>query len=192
MNALWYVSRGTGVIALVLLTLVVVLGVLTRNGRPIPGVPRFVTLGLHRNASLLALFLVVIHVATIISDSYAKVGWLDAVVPFLSDFRSLWIGLGTISLELFVAVIGTSLVRGLLGRRTWRFVHWLVYAAWPIALAHGLGSGRDAGRPWMLAMSALCIASASVAIGYRIERARHRPELVEIAHPARHLEVGVR
>jgi sulfoxide reductase heme-binding subunit YedZ len=192
LNALWYVSLGTGVIALVLLTLVVVLGVLTRNGHPIPGVPRFVALGLHRNASLLALFLVVIHVATIVSDSFAKVGWIDAVIPFVSDFRPLWIGLGTISLELFVAVIGTSLVRGLLGLRTWRIVHWLVYVSWPIAVAHGLGSGRDVGQPWMVAITVLCIGSALIAVGLRVGQSLRRPKLLEIAQPVGHLKVGVR
>lgn len=168
MNALWYISRGTGVVALLLLTFVVVLGVLTRQGRSLPGVPRFVVMGMHRNAALLALLLLVIHVATIVSDSYARVGWLDTVVPFVSDFRPLWIGLGTIALELLIAVIATSLIRGLLGRRTWRLVHWLVYAAWPISLAHGLGSGRDVGQVWMIALTVGCIATACAAVGYRL------------------------
>jgi sulfoxide reductase heme-binding subunit YedZ len=170
MTALWYISRGTGAVALLLITFVVVLGVLTRQGRPLPGIPRFVVMGMHRNASLLALFLLVIHVATIVSDSYAKVGWIDAVVPFVSDFRPLWVGLGTIGLELLIAVIATSLVRGLLGRRTWKLVHWLVYAAWPISLAHGLGSGRDVGQVWMIAITALCIATAVGAVGYRLSK----------------------
>ena len=179
MNALWYVSRGTGVFALLLLllTFVVVLGVLTRQGRPLPGVPRFVVMGMHRNVSLLALFLLVIHVTTVVSDSYAKVGWADTVVPFLSNFRPLWIGLGTIAMELFVAVIATSLVRGLLGRRTWKLVHGLVYLAWPVSLAHGLGSGHDVGQGWMVAVTVLCIATAVMAAGYRLSTGFGRMEV---------------
>jgi methionine sulfoxide reductase heme-binding subunit len=169
-TTLWYVSRGTGVVALLLVTFTVVLGVLTRQGQPLPGVPRFVVMVMHRNASLLALFLLVIHVVTIVSDSYAKVGWIDTVVPFASDFRTLWVGLGTIALELLVAVIAASLVRGLLGRRTWKLVHWLVYAAWPACLAHGLGSGRDIGQPWMVVITVLCLSAAVGAVGYRLSK----------------------
>jgi len=167
-NALWYASRGTGVVALLVLTLVVVLGVLAHQGKPFPGTPQFVVTGLHRNASLLAMFLLVIHIVTIVFDTYAKVGWIDVVIPFRSDFEPFWMGVGTLSAELFAAVVATSLLRGMLGRRTWRAVHLLSYAAWPMALGHTLGTGTDAAARWMLLLSAACIAVAVASVVYRL------------------------
>lgn len=167
-STLWYISRGTGLVSLMLLTLVVVLGVLTRGGRPLPGLPRFAVAGLHRNAALLALMFLVIHVVTIVSDVYARVGWLDVFVPFVSNFRALWVGLGTIGFELFIAVIVTSMLRPWIGLRMWRAVHWAVYAAWPIGIAHAFGSGRDIGKSWMIAITALCIATVVGAVAWRI------------------------
>jgi sulfoxide reductase heme-binding subunit YedZ len=179
-STLWYISRGTGLVSLMLLTLVVVLGVLTRGGRPMPGLPRFAVAGLHRNAALLALTFLVIHVVTIVSDVYANVGWLDVVVPFVSNFRPVWVGLGTIALELFVAVIATSMLRPWIGLRTWRLTHWAVYAAWPIGMAHGFGTGRDVGKVWMIAITAMCIATVVGAVGWRIvDAAKQRRELLD-------------
>jgi sulfoxide reductase heme-binding subunit YedZ len=176
-STLWYISRGTGLVSLMLLTLVVVLGVLTRGGRPLPGLPRFAVAGLHRNAALLALTFLVIHVVTIVSDVYARVGWLDVFVPFISNFRALWVGLGTIGFELFIAVIATSMLRPWIGLRTWRAVHWAVYAAWPIGIAHAFGTGRDIGKSWMIAITALCIATVVGAVAWRIaDAARGRSD----------------
>lgn len=170
-TALWYISRGTGVVALLLLTVVVVLGVLTRGGRTLPGLPRFAVAELHRNSALLAVTFLAIHVVTIVSDSYARVGWIDVVVPFGAHFRPLWVGLGTVAVELFVAVIATSMLRTVVGLRLWRATHWAVYAAWPIGLAHGLGAGRDVGQPWMVAITIACIGTVLVAAGWRASEA---------------------
>lgn len=161
-KALWYLSRGTGLTALVLLTFVLALGVLTRRSRPLPGLPRFVTAGLHRNTSLLALVLLVVHVATAVLDPYALTGVVGVVVPFTGGYRPLWVGLGTLAFDLMLALTATSLLRGRLSDRAWRAVHWTAYACWPLALAHGLGSGTDAGRPWSLTVTGLC---ALIAIG---------------------------
>ncbi len=176
-STLWYVSRGTGVVSLLLLTSVVVLGILTRAGRPLPGLLKFGVAALHRNVSLLALMFLMVHVVTIVSDSYAKVGWLDVVVPFASDFRPLWIGMGTVALELFGAVIATSLVRRRIGHRVWRLVHWSVYASWPVGLSHGLGSGRDVGQVWMVATTVACVAGVAIAVAWRVATSSvHTPQ----------------
>src|SRR5215469_3697409 len=54
---LWYMTRATGLVALVLLTAGMCAGLLTSVRFEAPSWPRFVTLGLHRNLSLLALAL---------------------------------------------------------------------------------------------------------------------------------------
>ena len=83
---------------------------------------------------------------------------LDAVVPFASAYRPLWLGLGAIAIDLLIALVVTSLVRARLGLRAWRGVHWCRYACWPVALLHGLGTGTDARTPWMQALTAVCVA----------------------------------
>lgn len=167
-KALWYLSRGTGLTSLALLTLVLVLGVLTRSARPLPGLPRFVTSGLHRNAALLAVALLAVHVLTAVLDPYAMTGFVGIVVPFSGDYRPLFVGLGTLALDVLLALTATSLLRGHLPDRVWRAVHWAAYACWPLALVHGLGSGTDAGRTWSLVLTAGCLAAAGAAVTWRV------------------------
>jgi methionine sulfoxide reductase heme-binding subunit len=167
-HALWYAGRGTGLISLVLLTVVVALGIATRSGRPLPGLPRFAIVTVHRNASLLAVALLVIHIGSLLFDPYARLRALDAVLPFDADYRPLWTGLGAVAFDLLLALIVTSLVRHRLGRRRWRAIHLLAYAAWPTALLHGLKAGTDAGQTWFLIIALLCLAVVAAAIGWRL------------------------
>src|ERR1700761_6219679 len=140
-KALWYLTRGTGLMALLLLTASVALGIVETNEWRSPAWPRFVPAGLHRNLSLLSVAFVAVHVATTVVDGFAPIGWLDAVVPFRSPYRPLWLGLGAVGTDLLLAVVATSLVRLRLGYRAWRAVHWAAYGCWPIALVHALGTG---------------------------------------------------
>ena len=122
-TALWYASRATGVVCLLLMTAVVLLGILvTRQGR-LPGLPRFAVTGLHRNLSLLAVLFLVVHVVTAILDPFVTIGWVATVVPLASPYRPVWIGLGAVALDLMAALVLTSLARARIGRRAWRAVH---------------------------------------------------------------------
>ncbi|HEX3425435.1 MAG TPA: ferric reductase-like transmembrane domain-containing protein [Acidimicrobiales bacterium] len=171
-KALWYLTRGTGLVALVLLTGSVLLGILEVGGWARPTWPRFVTAGLHRNVSLLATAFVVVHIATAVLDSYAPIGWLDAVLPFHSPYRPLWLGLGAVAFDLLLAVIITSLVRRRLGYPAWKAVHWASYACWPIALIHGLGTGTDTSTSWVLAISLGCLGAVVAAVWWRLWQSR--------------------
>jgi sulfoxide reductase heme-binding subunit YedZ len=166
--ALWYLTRGSGIVTLVLLTATVVLGLTTSARWATPWWPRFVTEGLHRNLSLLVLVFLALHVLTTVVDGYAPIRWLDAVVPFGSAYKPVWLGLGAVALDLLVAVAVTSLVRARLGHRTWRAVHWLAYACWPVALLHGLAIGSDTRQAWMLAVDAIAAGSALAALWWRL------------------------
>ena len=163
--ALWYLTRGSGAVTLVLLTATVVLGIANSARWATAGWPRFVTEGLHRNLSLLAVGFLALHVVTTVVDGYVPIRWLDAVVPFRSAYRPLWLGLGAVALDLLAAVLVTSLLRARLGHRAWRAVHWLAYGCWPVAFAHGLGTGSDPGRAWMLAVD-VAAAGAVLAAGW--------------------------
>ncbi len=167
-SALWYLSRATGVVSLGLLTLVVLLGVLTVGGVPLPGLPRFAVSGLHRNASLLALAFLGIHITTSVLDPYASIKVVDAVVPFASSYRPLWLGLGAIAFDLLLAVIVTSFLRLRIGRRWFRAVHLATYLAWPVALVHGLGTGSDTKQGWMLLFTVLAVVAVVSAVLWRL------------------------
>ncbi|MGH2916180.1 MAG: ferric reductase-like transmembrane domain-containing protein [Solirubrobacteraceae bacterium] len=160
----WFVTRASGAVALVLLTAAVVIGIAAIGRLRAPGVPRFMVDGIHRTTSLLAVVFVVVHVVTSVLDSFVSISLVAAVIPFGSGYRPLWLGLGAVSFDLLLAVSATSLLRARLGRDIWRAVHWLAYAAWPVAILHGFGTGSDARHTWMLAIDVACIAATLAAI----------------------------
>jgi methionine sulfoxide reductase heme-binding subunit len=171
-QVLWYLTRGSGVVALLLLTATTVLGVLSANRWRSPRWPRFAVAGLHRNLTLLALVFIGTHVGTTIADGYAPVGVKDVFVPFLSRYRPIWLGLGALTLDLLLAITVTSLLRRHIGYRTWRALHWASYATWPLALAHGFGSGSDARFGWMALLAFGCLTLVLVAVAARLLRSR--------------------
>jgi hypothetical protein len=167
-SAYWYLTRGTGTIALILLTLSVAFGVANIRRLRTPNVPRFVFDAVHRNVSLLAVAFVSVHILTSVLDSFAPINLIDAVVPFFSAYRPVWLGLGAVAFDLLLAVAITSMLRQRFGYRTWRAVHWAAYASWPIALVHGLGTGSDTKKAWMLAIVAGCLVVVLVAVVSRV------------------------
>lgn len=167
-ETLWYAGRATGAVCLVLFTVVVLLGIAVRLRARIPGLPRFGTVSLHRALSLSATAFLVLHIAFAVIDSYVDITVLDVLVPFVSDYQPLWLGLGTVALDLMLAVLVTSLLRERIGHRTWRAVHWLAYASWPIALIHGVGIGTDTGTDWMTWLTITCVAAVLTAGGIRL------------------------
>jgi len=167
-NALWYTARSTGVISLLLLTVVVVLGIGTRAGRPVFGLPRFAVSLVHRDASLIATVLIAVHVTTLLADPFAQLKLVDILVPFDGAYRPAWVGLGTTALDLLLAIVVTSLLRRRLGARTFRVVHWLAYAMWPVAWLHGIGSGTDRGSSWYLALAVAAAAAVVAAVAWRL------------------------
>lgn len=167
-TALWYLTRGTGIVALVLLTAVMVLGVLATMAWTSERWPRFVSQAVHRNLSLFCLVLIGVHIATTVADGFAPVGFLDAFIPFRSPYRPIWLGLGALSFDILIVVGITSGLRHRIGYRAWRGIHWMAYASWPVAVLHGLGSGTDAARGPVLLVNALCIAAVLGAVGWRL------------------------
>jgi methionine sulfoxide reductase heme-binding subunit len=167
-SAYWYVTRATGTVALILLTLAVVLGVIDVQQFSTTRVPRFVVDGLHRTASLLAVMFVLVHILTSALDSFASIPLIDAIVPFAGTYRPFWVGLGAVSSDLLLAILITSLARRRIGYRAWRFTHWLAYASWPIALLHGLGTGSDIKSTWMLPLTGGCVIVVLIAVWSRV------------------------
>jgi sulfoxide reductase heme-binding subunit YedZ len=165
---LWYATRATGLVSLLLLTASVLLGLLTAGRFATDRWPRFLTQGLHRNVSLLVLVFLAIHVATNVIDTFVSIPVTAVFIPFAGSYKQPWLALGTIACDLLVALVATSLARNRLGHRSWRRVHWLAYACWPVALAHGLGIGTDRRTAVVLVLTVACIASVLAAATWRL------------------------
>ena len=184
---LWYLTRGTGVVTLVLFTLTVVLGIANFKRVQTSRVPRFVIDGLHRNAALLAVAFLSIHILTTLLDHYVPIRLIDVAVPFGAAYKPLWLGLGAIAFDLLMAVALTSALRQRLGYRAWRGVHWLAYAAWPVALIHGLGMGTDRHAHWMLVLTGTCVLVVGFAVLARLGQPRGKSPAPPDADPRERL-----
>jgi sulfoxide reductase heme-binding subunit YedZ len=171
-SPLWYLARGSGAVSLVLLTLSVVLGItgVVRQRPRSPRLPRFLVDGLHRNVSLLVVAFLVGHILMSVLDPFAHIRYLDAVIPFVSSYRPIWLGLGAAAFDLLLALTVTSLLRRRLGLRAWRAIHWAAYACWPLAVVHGLATGTDARVTWFEALTVACVLAVVGAIGVRLRR----------------------
>ncbi|MBA8991487.1 putative ferric reductase [Curtobacterium pusillum] len=182
-TALWVIGRGTGVAAVLLLTLTVLLGIVTRGGRPLPGLPRFAVQLVHRDVALTSTVLVVVHVASLLLDTEAELRLVDTVVPFAGSHRWFSLGLGTLAVDLLVVLVVTALLRRAIGPRAFRAVHWAAYAMWPVAMAHAIGTGTDGTSAWFLVIAGVCAAAVLGAVVWRCtasvtEFRSARPEVV--------------
>lgn len=179
MNELfWYLSRGTGVIALLALSAALALGILARSGRDVVGWGRFGANEVHRTTSGTATALVAVHVLTLLLDTESGVSLLHALVPFTGSYEPFGVGLGVLALDVLVLLGVTGVLRHRIGPRAFRAVHWSAYALWPLAVGHFLVSGSDAGAWW--AVTALVASGTTVlaAVAWRLTESfsvRSRP-----------------
>ncbi len=178
-EALWALGRGTGVVALIMFTITLVLGIVSRSGRSVGGLGRFGVAEVHRTAALTGVGLIAVHLGSLLFDPYAQLRLVDFVLPFAGSYRPLWLGLGTVAVDLLLVVTAVSLLRKWVGPRVFKAVHWLTYALWPIALLHALGNGTDAGTAWMDGVAIACSVAVGSAVAWRLtpsyaERGRAR------------------
>ena len=166
-SALWYLSRATGVVSVVLLTAVVVLGVVTAGRRSPHGTHATVVMALHRWLSLGMSAFLVAHILTAILDGYVDISLVAALVPFTSGYETLWVGIGTLAVDLLLAVVATSLLRSRISEGAWRFVHWFAYAMWPLAVLHGVMMG-SADAPLLRYTTLACGVVGILATGWRV------------------------
>jgi len=165
---LWFANRGTGFVLLVLLTLSSMLGVLSTARMSTRLWPRMLSQGLHRNVSMLAVTFLAVHVTTAVLDTFVDIRWWHVLVPFSGSYMPLWLGLGSVSFDLLIAITLTSLLRHRMSHRPWRTIHVMAYAAWGLGLLHGLGMGTDASSAWGTALNYGCICVVLVAVVARV------------------------
>ena len=143
MNPLWLATRATGEISLVLFTAVTIMGIAVTKGWASSRWPESVVTLLHRNISLLSVVFLGVHIGTTVIDGYVPIGWLDVLIPFQTTYRTLWVGFGTLAVDLMIAIIVTSLLRRRIPPTLWKGIHWTAYLMWAFAVVHGLGTGTD-------------------------------------------------
>jgi sulfoxide reductase heme-binding subunit YedZ len=188
---LWYATRASGIVALLLLTVTMLLGLTTTTRARARNWPGFAQQEIHRRLSMIAMVFVGIHVLTSVLDTFVSISWVATVVPFTASYNPFWTGIGTVSLDLMVAVFVSSLLRSRMKPGTWRGLHWLAYACWPVALAHTFGMGTDAGESWVIGLGILCALSVGVALWWRLRTTAHQRQLGAVATvpggPRKHL-----
>jgi sulfoxide reductase heme-binding subunit YedZ len=178
-EALWYAERASGIVAYVLLTLLVVLGLTLSSRARSRSWPAFTIEDVHRFVGILAGVFIAVHVSVLAIDSFLPFSLTQILVPFTASYRPLATGLGTVAVELLLAVAVANALRRRIGNRTWRAVHYLGFAVWGTATAHGLLAGSDRRDAWLLAVYVTAVAAVLAGLLYRT--VVPRPRLVSAA-----------
>jgi methionine sulfoxide reductase heme-binding subunit len=183
-HAWWLASRSAGVVAFLLLTASVVLG-LAMALRVLPPRARPALVAGHERIAVAALAAVAAHGILLLGDPWLHPGLAGLLVPFAMSYRSFWTGLGVCGGYLAAALSLTYYARRRIGARRWRRAHRLIPIAWALAAAHVLGAGTDAGQAWLLAPLALGVGLVAVIVAYRVAGGRHArwPAVRMAAHP---------
>jgi methionine sulfoxide reductase heme-binding subunit len=150
--AWWLASRASGIVALVLIALSVAIGLaMAAKAFRKPGLPR-ILIAIHEHAALAALVAIAVHGITLLGDSFLNPGPVGIAVPFVIDHARVFTGLGIIGGYL-AAILGlTFYIRRRIGTRRWRNLHRLTPLVYVLGVTHAVGSGSDAGEPWMIAL----------------------------------------
>ena len=173
-EALWYAERASGIVAYVLLTLLVVLGLTLSSRARSRSWPAFAVEDVHRFVGILAGVFIAVHVSVLAIDSFLPFRVRQILVPFTASYRPLATGLGTVALELLVAVAITNALRRRISHRTWRAVHFLGFAVWAAATGHGLLAGSDRHDAWLLAIYVAAVAAVVAGLLWRTVAPRPR------------------
>jgi DMSO/TMAO reductase YedYZ heme-binding membrane subunit len=165
----------SGVFALVALTAAVMAGLIATDRMVVRPAGRLVFQAVHRALSLAAVGFLVSHVLLEVLAHRSRA--IDAVVPFLASGRTLYLGLGTLASDLVLLIVFTGVARRRFATQwttTWRAVHVTAYLGWPLAILHGLLSGRSA-KPYVDWSYGACVAAVALALVIRLVARTHNP-----------------
>ncbi|NYJ76392.1 ferric reductase-like transmembrane domain-containing protein [Allobranchiibius huperziae] len=171
-ETLWYVSRATGALSIVLMTVVMILGLVLSGARQRAGERTTVIQGVHRSLALGMLTFLVLHIATAVAETYVHIDLISALVPFTSPYRRFLVGLGTLSVDVLAAVMATSLLRHRISQRVWRVVHRSTFATWPLTLWHGIAMGTS-NEPLLRGTTIACAVAGGIVVIWRIAGSHH-------------------
>jgi sulfoxide reductase heme-binding subunit YedZ len=182
-HAWWLASRSAGVVAWLLLSLVVVMGLVMATGLA-PVRVRAALRRSHERIALLALGTTAAHGSLLLGDSYLRPGLSSVLVPFTSGYRPVWTAIGVLAAYLAAALSLTYYARRRLGARRWRNAHRLIPVAWAMAAVHVIGAGSDAGSLWLQVALALTLALVIALLGQRIAMSAGRRRVARPQLPA--------
>jgi methionine sulfoxide reductase heme-binding subunit len=166
-NYTWYAARAGGMLAFVLLTSSVVAGLMLSSRDRLKHWPRFALEDVHRFLGLLAGSFIALHGGALLLDSYLPFTLGSLLIPGTAPYRPLSVALGIVGAELLVALAIANRYRKQLGHTFWKRTHYLNFAVWALALAHGLAAGTDTSTPWA---AAIYVVSASLVVGLTVRR----------------------
>ncbi len=150
-NVYWYLSRSSALVAFTLIWASTALGVSITNrlARFWPGAPT--AFDLHQYVSLLGIGFALVHVLTLLGDTYIGYNLGQLLIPFAgTQYAQIWVGIGQVALYLLIPVTASFYVRKRLGTRGWRTIHGLSYALYGLTLLHGIFSGSDTNSAWTI------------------------------------------
>jgi DMSO/TMAO reductase YedYZ heme-binding membrane subunit len=156
----WFVMRSTGLVALGLLTLAVVLGIIGPRLRP---TGRLAGISVHRAAASVGALLVVLHVVLAVIDPWIELSWLSVVLPGAATWKPLGVAMGALAVDLLLLLLVTTATR-FRAPRAWRQVHLAAYPLWALTVGHGLLVGTDGAVMRALAAVSLALVLASVSV----------------------------
>jgi sulfoxide reductase heme-binding subunit YedZ len=147
----WLISRASGIVAVILISLSVLMG-LVMAARLLRPVHKRAVVHLHEYVAILSLVAIAVHGLTLLGDTWLKPGLTGITVPFALGYRPVWTGLGLIAGYLALLLGPTFYLRRRIGTRRWRKLHRATTIVWLLAAVHALGSGSDAGTVWLRAI----------------------------------------
>jgi len=168
-GVVWYTARSAGIVAYLLLTSSVVVGLLLSTRARLAW-PRFAVQEMHRFLAQLTGIFIVLHGGALLLDRVVPFSLSQELVPFTSSFRPFAVSLGIVSAELLAAVGLTNLLRDRLSYRFWRRVHTLTLVVWVGATGHLLLAGTDRSEPWLIGLAASAVAAVGLALAPRLAR----------------------
>ena len=168
----WYLTRSSGIIAWLMLTATVILGILlSSKAFPMQRRPLWL-LAVHRWLAGLLLCFLAIHLIALVLDDYLEFGFADLVIPYASDWDPAAVALGVVAMWLLVAVEVTSLAQRRLSRRAWRIIHLFSYVAFWLTSMHAALAGSDTSAWLYRSGAAASILAVAWAVMYRLANRR--------------------
>ncbi len=172
-HAWWLASRSAGIVAYVLLSLGVVIGLAMALRLAPVRLRGALRLG-HERIALLALAAIAAHGLLLLGDPWLRPTIAQLVLPLSLDYRPFWTALGICAADLAAVLSLSYYARRRIGSRRWRQAHRLIPIAWGLAALHVIGAGTDAGQLWLQAVLAATIAAIISLLAARLVVAQPR------------------
>jgi predicted ferric reductase len=171
----WDVARAGGFTAYVLLTLAVVAGLALSTKLQSPSRwPRLLNSELHNFLTLLSTIFVGVHVLAVWVDPFTHFGWNEVFIPFVSQYRAVWMALGIVALYLGIAIGVSTWLRPRIGYTWWRRLHVLTIGIYALVTLHGIGTGSDTQTWWGLGIYLVSIVLVGSLLWQRLVTPRNK------------------